>query len=178
MRAAGVVVTTAAVLALATGCGAGSRQVSAPAAAAHATSTPAGYPQSAGCPTPTTLTEVPKDVPSIVPIPAGGQLLSDTTTADGLRVVRFSIPTSLRQGVLFILDRYPKAGFVLARGDAEADEVDAPFASKSGTLRGALRLTVAQPCSTTWILALARTGTAAAIPSYTPSNRATPPPFS
>lgn len=110
-------------------------------------------------------------------------LISDQAQPGGTRVVRFRTATSLRQGILFVLQEFPRAGYVLARGDAEATEADAPFASQDGTLRGALRLTVtpAVACSTTWILVFAKAdgfgGPAPSIPTFRPTSTASPRPF-
>ena len=39
-------------------------------------------------------------------------VLDATTTKDGIQVVKFTTPQALRQVVLFIVDRYPKAGYM------------------------------------------------------------------
>ncbi len=169
----GTALTALTVVVAVSGCGAtASRQVPNPVM------TTTAAPD--GCPTSAAPTRLPADVTTRVPLPTGGTLISDTTTVDGLRVVRFGTTMSLRQGILFLLDRLPQAGFVLGRGDAEAFEADAPFASQDGTFRGAFRLTSTQPCVTNWLLAYAITApghAAPAIPTYKPTSPATPLPF-
>jgi len=51
----------------------------------------------------------PGGAPPAVPVPPGTHVDSSTKTAAGLIVVRFSTPTSLRQGILFILGAYASA---------------------------------------------------------------------
>jgi hypothetical protein len=72
-------------------------------------------------------------------------------TSDGIHVVRFTTPTSLRTSVLFIVERYPKAGYVIGRGDAEATEADAPFVHNQ--VRGLTRVTEISLCQTLWLVA-------------------------
>jgi hypothetical protein len=80
-----------------------------------------------------------------------------SVTTDGIQVVKFTTPNSLRDAVIFIVDRYPKAGYVIGRGDAEATEADAPFVKAS--LRGLTRVASLQTCQTLWLIAsVATTG--------------------
>jgi hypothetical protein len=72
-------------------------------------------------------------------------------TSDGVAVVRFTTPTTLRDSVLFIVGRYPKAGYLIGRGDAEATEADAPFVH--GQVRGLTRVAQVQQCQTLWLVA-------------------------
>jgi hypothetical protein len=74
-----------------------------------------------------------------------------TKTADGIQVVKFTTPTTLRAAVIFMVDRYPKAGYVVGRGDAEATEADAPFVK--GKVRGLTRVATLQACQTLWLVA-------------------------
>ena len=92
-------------------------------------------------------------VPFGLPMPEDITVLDASTTNDGIAVVKFTTPTTLRQAVLFIVDRYPKAGYVLGRGDAEATEADAPFV-KNG-FRGLTRLASLEACKTLWLIASA-----------------------
>ena len=150
-----------------------------PAGSAGPVTTASSVSQPADCPVPTTPAHFPGDVPSNLPAPPGIHLISDTTDPQGLQFVRFSTPTSLREGILFVLSAFPKAGFVLARGDAEVSEADAPFASQDGIIRGALRLVVLGQCDTTWLLAVARAafGKVAAVPTFRPTSTTSPLPF-
>ena len=84
-------------------------------------------------------------------------VIDASTTKDGIQILKFTTPTSLRQVVLFIVDRYPKAGYVLGRGDAEATEADAPFV-KNG-LRGLTRIAALESCKTLWLIASTATAT-------------------
>jgi hypothetical protein len=92
-----------------------------------------------------------------------------------LTVVQFTTETSLREAVLFVLDRYPKAGFTLGRGDAELNQADAPFARQG--FFGQVRLNGLGPCRTQWLVAVgaARTGTSPLLAP--PSASASPLPF-
>lgn len=74
----------------------------------------------------------------------------------GLKVVQFSAPISLRQAVLFVLKELPPAGYVLARGDSEAFEADAPFAGSG--VRGLLRIDAHSACVITGLLAIVAQG--------------------
>jgi hypothetical protein len=108
-----------------------------------------------------------RNVPFGLPMPDGVTFLDSSVTAEGIRVVKFSTPTSLRQAVLFIVERYPKAGYVIGRGDAEATEADAPWIHTG--VHGLTRVAVAQPCQTLWLLAsVPATGTAGTSPLLSP----------
>lgn len=110
------------------------------------------------CPTAAPATFAwPPGIPSNFPKPPGGRLVSTRTGDNGLRIVQFTTPLALRQGILFILRELPRAGYGLGRGDAEAREADAPF--QSGDVRGVVRLVdTGQPCQTTWLVAAVRVG--------------------
>ena len=92
-----------------------------------------------------------RSVPFGLPMPDNITPVATTTTTDGIKVVKFTTPTSLRDAVIFIVDRYPTAGYVVGRGDAEATEADAPFVKAS--LRGLTRLAALQTCQTMWLIA-------------------------
>jgi hypothetical protein len=98
----------------------------------------------------------PRGVPADLPKPPGAVVRSQQTTAAHVHVVRLSTPLSLRDSVLFVLRRLPKAGYVLGHGDAEPDEADVPFAR--GDLRGQLKLTAVSACRTDWLLATVAAG--------------------
>ena len=101
------------------------------------------------------ITKALQNVPFDLPMPDNISVVGATTTTDGVRVVRFTTPTSLRTAVLFIVQRYPKSGYVIGRGDAEATEADAPFVH--GQVRGLARVTAVQPCQTLWLVATVTT---------------------
>ena len=94
---------------------------------------------------------MPQDFPKL----PGTTLGSTRRTPDGLTVVQFRTAASLRQGVLFAVQALPKAGFALGRGDAEANQADAPFTR--GTVTGLLRGNAVQACATEWLLAVTKT---------------------
>jgi hypothetical protein len=134
-------------------------------------STPAAGTSPRPIPTPTcpsaTATPSPKStalanalskVPFDLPMPNDITVLDSTTTTDGIQVVKFTTATTLRDAVLFIVGRYPKAGYTLGRGDAEATEADAPFVKNK--VRGLTRVAALQPCQTLWLVATAAATTA------------------
>jgi hypothetical protein len=92
-----------------------------------------------------------RSVPFDLPMPDNISVVDVTKTSDGIQVVKFTTPTSMRDTVLFIVDKYPKAGYVLGRGDAEATEADAPFVK--GRLRGLTRVASLNQCQTLWLVA-------------------------
>ena len=102
-------------------------------------------------PTSTHLANALSKVPFDLPMPDNITVLDASVTKDGIQVVKFTTPTTLRQAVLFIVDRYPKAGYVLGRGDAEATEADAPFVKNK--TRGLTRLASLEACQTLWLIA-------------------------
>ena len=113
------------------------------------------------CPTPakTVATKWPKWMPADLPKPANATLQphGESTTTDGVHIIKFTTPTSLRDAVLFIVRKYPAAGYVLGRGDAEATEADAPFIKNK--LRGLTRLASLDTCKTLWLVATVATST-------------------
>jgi hypothetical protein len=94
-------------------------------------------------------------------------------------VLRFSTPTSLREAVIFVVEKFPKAGYVLGRGDAEPSEADAPFVK--GDLRGLVRMTGVATCQTVWLLATVNmqqtSGNTPLLPPHSPSGSPSPLPF-
>jgi hypothetical protein len=91
-------------------------------------------------------------VPAALPKPPSATRAKTTYRNFQLSVVTFTSALSLRDAVLFILDRLPAAGFVLGRGDAEPGQADAPFTG-SGVF-GQIRLNVQLPCRTQWLVAI------------------------
>jgi hypothetical protein len=107
--------------------------------------------------------------------PVGGHVRSEP---GGLTLVRFSTSQSIRDGVVFLINELPPAGYTLARGDAEASEADAPFVK--GDIRGVMRIVATGPCETDWLLALADAEGGAATggtPLLPPAPDASPLPF-
>ena len=104
--------------------------------------------------TPSSVANALSKVPFDLPMPDNITVL-DASVQDGIQVLKFTTPTSLRQVVLFIVDRYPKAGYVLGRGDAEATEADAPFVKNK--VRGLTRIASLEACKTLWLIATAAT---------------------
>ncbi len=96
----------------------------------------------------------PAPVPQDLPVPPAATLTEVQKRTDGLTVVTFSTAISLRESVLFLIEKMPEAGYTLARGDAENTEADAPFVK--GDLRGVMRMIAVEPCRTDWLMALAK----------------------
>jgi hypothetical protein len=173
-RAAIVAVTAAAAAVSLTGCGG-----SGPTAAQ--TPPPAAVtPTASSCPSPTTAakTSWPAYLPADLPRPPHAHVQRQQTANGGVHVLQFTTPTSLRESVLFVVNSYPKAGYVLGRGDAEATEADAPFVH--GSVRGLVRMISTSVCETTWLLATVDTqGTnnSPLLPPHTPSGTPSPLPF-
>jgi len=95
-----------------------------------------------------------------------------------VHIVKFTTPTSLRESVLFVVRKLPKAGYVLGRGDAEATEADAPFVH--GDTRGLVRMLEVGTCQTLWLLATVDASSQSNSPlltPHTPSGSPSPLPF-
>jgi hypothetical protein len=174
LHRAGVVAAALTTTLLAAGCGGGSGKQAGPATPQH-TLSPAACPVPSGAKEPRWPSTVPADMPK----PAHATITDSTTTSDGVHITKFTTPSSLRDGVLFIVGKFPKAGYVLGRGDAEVTEADAPFVH--GDVRGLVRLLATQPCSTLWLVATARSnapgGSSPLLPSRSPSGSPSPLPF-
>jgi hypothetical protein len=117
----------------------------------------------------------PRPVPADLPRPPASNRPTVALANATLTVVQFSSNIGLRDAVLFVLDRYPKAGFTLGRGDAELNQADAPFARQG--FFGQVRINGIGPCQTQWLVAVgaARAGTSPLLPP--PSASASPLPF-
>ena len=168
LAAAGLVTLTA--------CGGSDDPVAAPSAAVVTT---APSPAATCAPAPPTDFAWPEQVPSDLPTPPGATLTEVAKRTDGLTVVQFTTPTSIRQSVLFLIEALPAAGYTLARGDAENTEADAPFVK--GNLRGVMRMIATAECRTDWLMAIA-SGTPAGAPGggsplLPPRPNASPLPF-
>jgi hypothetical protein len=120
----------------------------------------------------------PKDIPDVVPRPAGLKVQRvDESSGGNVVQVRTVVPMSIRESLVWIVRELPKAGFTLGRGDAEATEVDAPFQRGPG-LRGLIRVFITdQECQTLWVYAVVRQTNAPYDISYTPPPSSTPLPF-
>lgn len=152
--AAARVTTALFVAAVATaGCSGSSSPAAAPTPSAVTTS---ACPTTAASPSPTNAAAAKglRELPADLPLPPDVNPVGATTTSDGVKVVRFTTPSSLRESVLFILQRYQKAGYVIGRGDAEATEADAPWVHT--TVRGLTRVAEVQPCQTLWLIAVVK----------------------
>ncbi len=118
---------------------------------------------------------MPKDLPR----PANATIVGKPSVTNDVHILRFTTQTSLRDSVLFVVDKLPKAGYVLGRGDAEAAEADAPFVH--GTIRGLMRLLELGQCRTEWLLATvdvsSTIGNSPLLPPHTPSGSPSPLPF-
>lgn len=167
-----------AVVTLLTACG-GSGSSSAGSTNAAAPAVTPSIP--APCPTPAKSkpTKWPSRVPADLPKPPNATIQSQLTAADGVHIVKFSTPTSLRDSVLFVVNNLPKAGYVLGRGDAEAAEADAPFVH--GSVRGLVRMLEVAPCQTLWLLATvnasSQTSQSPLLTPHTPTGSPSPLPF-
>jgi len=159
-----------------TGCTGGSKPDAAPAPT-QSLYTPPPCPK----PAKNVLTMWPKFLPADLPKPTNASIMKNgvKTTDDGVHIVRFTTPTSLREAVLFIVKKYPKAGYTLGRGDAEATEADAPFVH--GEIRGVTRLSRLAECQTLWLTATVNVknngGTTPLISPSPTSATTTPLPF-
>ena len=119
----------------------------------------------------------PEDVPSVVPRPDGIKVERVDRTQGNVTQVRSMVPMSIRDSLLWIVREFPKNGFTLGRGDAEATEVDAPF-QRGEALRGLVRVFVTQEkCQTFWVYAVVRNTNAPYDIGYTPPPSSTPLPF-
>lgn len=153
------VVLLAACLAALAGCSSSGEPAAAPTAAPSA---PTAAAVAATCPPPAAAAfSWPEEVPSDLPEPPGAKITEVQDRQDGLTVVMFTTPISIRESVLFLIDALPAAGYTLARGDAENTEADAPFVK--GGLRGVMRMIAVEPCRTDWLMAIT-TGPAAGAP--------------
>ena len=175
LHRAGVIAAAMGAVLLAAGCSSGSANKADPVPQKTFSATP--------CPTPTAkkATKWPAAVPADLPKPPHATITENAPTPDGVNITKFTTPTSLRESVLFVVDKFPKAGYVLGRGDAEISEADAPFVH--GDLRGLVRMLATQPCTTLWLLATVKSnnpgngGGSPLLPTHSPSGSPSPLPF-
>ena len=176
LHTAGAIAGALTVVLLTAGCSGGSGTQAGPTPTRPAVTTPPP------CPVPKNSKEPqwPATVPADLPKPPNATITDNTTTSDGVHITKFTTPSSLREGILFVVGKLPKAGYQLGRGDAEVTEADAPFVH--GDLRGMVRLLATEPCKTLWLLATVKssgtsTGGSPLLPSRSPSNSPSPLPF-
>ena len=179
LRTRGAYVLALAVLAtVLTACSGSSSSPSAQPTAAATVPTPTAPP---ACPAPSKVkpTKWPIQVPKDLPKPSAATIQDQMTASDGVHIVKFSTPSSLRESVLFVVRKYPKAGYVLGRGDAEAAEADAPFVH--GDTRGLVRMLEVGTCQTLWLLATVNASSQGSnsplLTPHTPSGSPSPLPF-
>lgn len=159
-------------LALLAGCSSSAEPAAAPTSPAVAETPEAP----AACAPKASSLQWPAPVPDDLPVPPSATLTEVQKRTDGLTVVTFSTAISIRESVLFLIEQMPKAGYTLARGDAENTEADAPFVK--GELRGVMRMIAVEPCRTDWLMALSKGAPAAGgSPLLPPRPNASPLPF-
>jgi hypothetical protein len=69
----------------------------------------------------------PSWVPEDLPMPDGTYLYKNYGYEGGYQRGLFVVPGSLNGFATFVLDKWPKAGWILGRGDSEANEVETSF---------------------------------------------------
>ena len=162
--------------ALLAGCGGSAAP---PTATPSASAAPAAQAAPTCGPAPATELTWPAEVPADLPKPPGAKRTDVQERTDGLTVVMFTTPTSIRESVLFLIEKMPAAGYTLARGDAENTEADAPFVK--GELKGVMRMIAVEDCRTDWLMAITTGAPAGApgggTPLLSPRADASPLPF-
>jgi hypothetical protein len=67
-------------------------------------------------------------VPADLPLPPGAYPVADLSVANaGIHQATFVVKMDLRTFVLYVYGEWPKHGWVLGRGDAEAGEAESPY---------------------------------------------------
>lgn len=162
-----------------TACGGSGSAPTAGSASSIASAPTATTPSPCATPAHPQPTKWPSRVPADLPKPPNATIQDQMTASDGVHILKFSTPTSLRESVIFVVNKLPKAGYVLGRGDAEAAEADAPFIH--GNIRGLVRMLETGPCRTLWLLATvdasAQNPTSPLLTPHTPSGSPSPLPF-
>ena len=174
---AAIAITVAVVMGLTACTGSSSNVAGAPTAATSTAVVPTVSPCPAA-PAPVSPHR-PAHIPADLPKPPGAHIDDTSVDESGVHTTKFTTPTSLRESILFVVQRLPSAGYVLGRGDAEPTEADAPFIRNS--IRGLVRLVFLQPCTTLWLLSTVDTSKTSKgptiLPSYSPSGSPSPLPF-
>jgi hypothetical protein len=141
--------------------------------------TTAATPSVSACPKPTKRAiEWPASFPADIPKPLGATIIKRPPVPGGVTLAQFSAPYSLREAIVFILDRFPRSGYTLGRGDAENTEADAPF--ERGQVRGLVKAVIdpAVECRTTWLVAIANSSSVnSPYLTYTTGSSPSPLPF-
>ena len=83
-------------------------------------------------------------VPTDLPFPKGSYLYQDLGQASGYQRGLFVVPGPLTNLARFVLTEWPKAGWILGRGDSEEDEIETSFTR--GSAQGAIKAQ-GQPCT-------------------------------
>lgn len=87
---------------------------------------PAGISTAPPCDQPKAIDQL-KWVPKDLPLPEGTYPYKNYGLEGGYQRGLFVVPGSLMDFASFVLDEWPKAGWILGRGDSEANEVEASF---------------------------------------------------
>ena len=143
-----------------------------------ATPTATLRPTPAPCPgvsQPSQVGSWPAPLPADLPKPPSGTKARVLQANEVVTIVAVQTTLSLREATIFVLREFPKKGFTLGRGDAEAGQADAPFV-RNGVF-GQVRLNVVDNCRTQWMVAIgaARQGTSPLLPPPSASPNVLPP---
>jgi hypothetical protein len=87
---------------------------------------PAGTSPPPPCDQPKAIDRL-KWVPRDLPLPTGAYPYKNYGLEGGYQRGLFVVPGSLNDFARFVLDAWPKAGWILGRGDSEANEVETSF---------------------------------------------------
>jgi hypothetical protein len=131
------------------GCGASTVVVAPTPSPTPFTPTPIACPRTSQ---PAQFAKWPAPVPAALPRPPTATRPVRAYHSFRLTVFTFKTSLSLRDAVLFVLNKLPSAGFVIGRGDAEPGQADAPFTG--GGIYGQIRVNFVQPCRTQWLVAI------------------------
>jgi hypothetical protein len=90
--------------------------------------------------------------PGLRPIRAG----SLNNNPNYVQVIGY-VPLTLQDGVRYVLNEFPKAGYILGRGDSESGEAEATFTGNGW--RGGFRMNVLPTCPgmTIWLIVVIKT---------------------
>jgi hypothetical protein len=75
----------------------------------------------------------PSWLPADLPLPAGMYQSEEKPNSFGYHQAIFVVPGQLAELARFVLSEWPKAGWVLGRGDAEANEIEDQFSKSPAT---------------------------------------------
>ena len=71
--------------------------------------------------------ETPDWIPKDLPFPAGAYTFQELSTEQGFHKAVMVIPGDLTAWAQFVIDEWPKSGYLLGRGDAEPGEIEDLF---------------------------------------------------